>query len=48
MAQRVSHQAFVLAIGDSYLVLGVLALALVPFVLMLQYIAPPALPPTQH
>ena len=48
VAQRVSHQAFVLAIGDSYLVLGVLALALVPFVLALQYIAPPALPPKQH
>jgi len=46
VAQRVSHQAFVLAIGDSYLVLGVLALALVPFVLALQYIAPPRLPLT--
>ena len=48
VAQRVSHQAFVLAIGDSYLVLGALALALVPFVLMLQHIAAPALPPKQH
>jgi len=44
LAGRVSHQAFVLAIADSYLVLGVLALLLVPFVLALHYIAPPALP----
>jgi len=29
-------------------VLGALALALVPFVLMLQHIAAPALPPKQH
>lgn len=44
VAQRVSHQAFVLSIADAYLVLGVLALLLVPLVLSLHYIAPPALP----
>jgi len=41
VAHRVSHQAFVLAIADGYLVLGALALALVPLVLSLQYIPPP-------
>jgi DHA2 family multidrug resistance protein len=45
IASRVSHQAFVLSIADGYLALGALALALVPFVLALQYIAPPVLPP---
>jgi len=43
VAQRVSHQAFVLAIADAYLVLGALALLLVPLVLSLQYIPPPLL-----
>nr|WP_314545479.1 MFS transporter [uncultured Massilia sp.] len=45
IAHRVSHQAFVLAIADAYLVLGALALALIPLVLSLQYMAPPVLPP---
>jgi len=43
VAHRVSHQAFVLAIADGYLVLGALALVLVPLVLSLQYIPPPML-----
>jgi len=33
----------VLSIADAYLVLGLLAVALIPFVLNLQYIKPPAL-----
>jgi DHA2 family multidrug resistance protein len=44
VAERVAHQAFVLAIADGYLALGALALALVPLVLSLHYIAPPVLP----
>lgn len=44
VSHRVSHQAFVLAIADGYLVLGALALALVPLVLSLQYIPAPVLP----
>lgn len=43
VAGRVAHQAFVLSIADAYLALGALALALVPLVLSLQYIAPPLL-----
>lgn len=43
LAERIVHQAFVLSIADAYLVLGLLAVALVPFVLNLQYIKPPAL-----
>jgi len=42
LAHRASHQAFVLAIADAYLVLGILALALIPLVLSLQYIPAPA------
>jgi len=42
-AHRVSHEAFVLAIADGYRLLAALALALVPLVLSLQYIAPPSL-----
>ncbi|GJG95069.1 MFS transporter [Cupriavidus pauculus] len=41
LAERITHQAFVLSIADAYLVLGLLAVALVPFVLNLHYIAPP-------
>ena len=37
------QQAFVLADADSYLMLAVLALLLIPFVLRMNYIAPPAL-----
>ncbi|WP_338762636.1 MFS transporter [Massilia sp. METH4] len=48
LADRVSHQAFVLSIADGYLVLGGLALALIPLVLSLQYIAPPALAPKKQ
>lgn len=48
LAERVIHQAFVLSIADAYLVLAVLAVALVPFVLNLQYIKPPALNQTSH
>lgn len=42
-AKRISEQAFVLAISDGYLVLGVLALIMIPLVLSLQYIAPPVI-----
>lgn len=48
ISHRVSHQGFVLAIADAYLVLGVLALILVPLVLSLQYIPPPVLAATKH
>ena len=48
VALRVSHQAFVLSIADSYMALGVLALLLVPLVLALDYIAPPVIAKTQH
>jgi len=41
LAGRISHQAFVLSIADAYLVLGVLAVVLIPLVLNLQYIKPP-------
>ncbi|WP_255371548.1 MFS transporter [Cupriavidus sp. YR651] len=48
LAERISHQAFVLSIADTYLVLGGLALALIPLVLSLQYIKPPVLNKTSH
>jgi len=48
VSHRVSHQGFVLAIADGYLVLGILALALVPLVLSLEYIAPPLLAANKH
>jgi DHA2 family multidrug resistance protein len=48
VALRVSHQAFVLSIADSYMALGVLALLLVPLVLALEYIAPPVIAKTKH
>lgn len=44
LAERVSHQAFVLSIADAYLALGALALLLIPLVLSLEYIAPPVIP----
>jgi len=47
-SHRVSHQGFVLAIADGYLVLGVLALALIPLVLSLDYISPPVPPANKH
>lgn len=48
VALRVSHQAFVLSIADSYMALGALALLLVPLVLALDYIAPPVVVKTKH
>ncbi len=41
VAHRVSHQSLVLSIADGYLLLGAVALALVPLVLALQYIPAP-------
>lgn len=43
LAERISRQAFVLSIADAYLVLGALALVLIPIALNLQYIKPPVL-----
>jgi DHA2 family multidrug resistance protein len=43
IGERISHQAFILAIADGYLILGVLALLLIPLVLALDYMAPPAI-----
>lgn len=43
LAERISQQAFVLSIADGYMVLGALAVVLIPFVLNLQYIKPPVL-----
>lgn len=43
IAERISEQAFVLSIADGYLVLGALAVVLIPLVLNLQYIKPPVL-----
>ncbi|WP_429258952.1 hypothetical protein [Paraburkholderia sp. GAS334] len=43
LAERISQQAFVLSIADGYLVLGAIALVLIPLVLNLQYIKPPVL-----
>jgi DHA2 family multidrug resistance protein len=43
LAERISQQAFVLSIADGYLVLGALAVVLIPLVLNLQYIKPPVL-----
>jgi DHA2 family multidrug resistance protein len=37
----VSAQSLVMAVGDAYLVLGVLALLLIPMVLMLTHVPPP-------
>lgn len=48
VTHRVSHQGFVLAIADGYLMLGTLALALVPLVLSLEYIPPPVLAKNKH
>ncbi|MFZ4875682.1 MFS transporter [Janthinobacterium sp. Mn2066] len=48
IAHRVSHQAFVLSIADAYLVLGALALLLIPLVLSLEYIAPPVITAPNH
>ena len=52
LARTVARQAVVLSIADAYLVLGVLALLMIPFVLRMTYIpapdrsAAPASPPT--
>jgi DHA2 family multidrug resistance protein len=43
LAERISQQAFVLSIADGYMILGALAVVLIPFVLNLQYIKPPIL-----
>lgn len=43
LAERISSQAYVLAIADGYVVLGLLALVLIPFVMNLTYIPPPVL-----
>lgn len=43
LAERISRQAFVLTIADAYLILGTLAVLLIPLVLNLQYIKPPVL-----
>jgi DHA2 family multidrug resistance protein len=43
LAARISEQAYVLATSDGYVVLGLLALILIPFVLNLTYIKPPVL-----
>lgn len=43
VAERISQQAFVLSVADGYLILGALALVLIPLVLNLQYIKPPVL-----
>ncbi len=48
LAGRVIHQAFVLSVADAYLVLGLMAVALVPFVLHMHYIPPPALKKSSH
>lgn len=43
LAERISEQAYVLATSDGYIVLGLIALVLIPFVLNLTYIKPPVL-----
>jgi len=48
LAARIIHQAFVLSIADAYMVLGLVAMVLVPFVLHLQYIRPPILNKPSH
>ncbi|MNN67323.1 hypothetical protein D3C81_1829490 [compost metagenome] len=45
LAEFVNQQATVLGIADCYLILGALALLLIPLVLNLQYMQPPLLTP---
>lgn len=44
LAGRIGHEAFTLSIADCYRYLGLFALLLAPLTLLLEYIAPPALP----
>ncbi|CAN5332282.1 MFS transporter [soil metagenome] len=45
LAARVGQQAFTLSIADSYRLLGLLALALIPLTFFLFHTPPPAIPP---
>jgi DHA2 family multidrug resistance protein len=46
LAARIGHQAFTLSIADSYRILGVLALLLIPLTFLLFYTPPPVVTPT--
>ncbi|MFM0340825.1 MFS transporter [Paraburkholderia fungorum] len=48
LAERISRQAFVLTVADAYLILGALAVLLIPLVLNLNYIRPPILNSTSR
>lgn len=44
LVERIGHQAFTLSIADTYRMLGVLALALIPLTFFLIYTPPPVIP----